>query len=68
MAERDPMMTFSIRIPNEALAAIDQARTQGLFPRSRGAWIRDAIEHYLVIQQEATASTHDTRGLSDVHR
>ena len=26
------------------------------------------IEHYLVIHQEATASAHDTRGLSDVHR
>ena len=64
MPERDRMTTFSIRIPNEALTAIDQARAQGLFPRSRGAWIRDAIEHYLVVQQEATTS-HDTGGLSD---
>ena len=62
MAKRDRMMTFSIRIPNEALAAIDQARTQGLFPRSRGAWIRDAIEHYLVVQQEATTTAHGSRG------
>ena len=65
MPERDRMTTFSIRIPNEALAAIDQARTQGLFPRSRGAWIRDAIEHYLVVQREVSAKAHDTGGLFD---
>lgn len=62
MPERDRMTTFSIRIPNEALVAIDQARTQGLFPRSRGAWIRDAIEHYLVAQQEATTNVYGSRG------
>ena len=58
MPEREQMTTFSIRIPHEALAAIDQARTQGLFPRSRGAWIRDAIEHYLGARQEATTNAH----------
>ena len=68
MADRDRMTTFSIRIPNEAFAAIDRARTQGLFPRSRGAWIRDAIEHYLVVQQEPTTRTHDTDGLADRRR
>ena len=59
------MTTFSIRIPNEALTAIDHARAQGLFPRSRGAWIRDAIEHYLVVQQEPAISAHDAGGFSD---
>ena len=59
MPAREHMTTFSIRIPHEALAVIDQARTQGLFPRSRGAWIRDAIEHYLGIQQEATTNAHE---------
>ena len=36
MPERDRMTTFSIRIPNEALTAIDQARAQGCF-RARAA-------------------------------
>ena len=58
MSAREHMTTFSIRIPAEALAAVDQARTQGLFPRSRGAWIRDAIEHYLGAQQEAATNAH----------
>ena len=38
---------ISLRLPAGALEAVDRARAEGLFPRSRSEWLRDAIAAYL---------------------
>ena len=45
---------ISLRLPAAALEAVDRARLEGLFPRSRSEWVRDAIAAYLV----APATAH----------
>ena len=35
---------ITVRLPPAVLLKIDERRTQGLFPRSRSQWVRDAIQ------------------------
>ena len=42
----DHNSTIAIRLPRRVVEIIDQRRGQGLFPKTRSEWIRDAIAAY----------------------
>ena len=45
--ETEGTETVGTRFPVEAAAAMDIARNVGLFKRSRSAFIRDCVQHYI---------------------